>query len=126
MAYSLEGRTPFLSHHVVQFAASLPSNLKLNLLNSKILLKKLAFKYVPKKILDKPKRGFGVPLDSWLRNELRTWSSERIYDKKNFEDLPINQNKIIDLYECHLSGKRNVQPLLWAVLMLLEFNSKRV
>ena len=126
MAYSLEGRTPFLSHKIVEFAASMPCDLKLNLFNSKIILKKLAYNYIPRKILEKPKRGFGVPLDSWLRNELKEWSSERIYDKKNYENLPINRKKVIDLYECHLSGKRNVQPLLWAVLIFIRVQFKKI
>ena len=122
MSYSLEARTPFLSHKLVEWSASLPSKFKIYRYNSKYLLKKLAFKYIPKNILDRPKRGFGVPIDDWLRFQLYNWSKDRIYDVELYKNLPINQNNVINLFEMHVSGKRNVQPLLWSVLMLLEFN----
>ena len=122
MAYSLEARTPFLSAELVEWSNSLPEHFKLRGGTSKYLLKKLAYRYVPKKILDRPKRGFGVPIDSWLRHQLYDWSYERIYNSDYYDGLPINQNEVIKLYQAHKSGKRNIQPLLWAVLMLLEFN----
>ena len=122
MAYSLEARTPFLSAELVEWSTSLPENFKLRGGTSKYLLKQLAYRYIPKKILDRPKRGFGVPIDSWLRHQLYDWAYERIYNKDYYEGLPINQNEVINLYQSHKSGKRNIQPLIWAILMLLEFN----
>ena len=124
MAYSLEARTPFLSAELVEWSTSLPENFKLRGGTSKYLLKQLAYRYIPKKILDRPKRGFGVPIDSWLRHQLYDWAYERIYNKDYYEGLPINQNEVINLYQSHKSGKRNIQPLIWAILMLLEFNFK--
>ena len=122
MAYSLEARTPFLSAELVEWSNSLPDYYKLRGGTSKYILRQLAYRYIPKKILDRPKRGFGVPIDGWLRHQLYDWAFERIHDKNYFHGLPINQSEVIKLYQSHKSGKRNVQPLLWAILMLLEFN----
>jgi len=122
MSYSLEARAPFLSQELVEWAAALPDNWKIKGSVSKYLLKQLAYRYIPKKILDRPKRGFGVPIDSWLRYQLYDWAYERIYNKDYYKGLPINQSEVIKLYQSHKSGKRNIQPLLWAILMLLEFN----
>ena len=74
--------------------------------------------------MDRPKRGFGVPIDSWLRNQLKEWALERINNPQYFEGLPLKQEAVQSLFALHQSGQRNVHPLLWAVLMLLEFNSK--
>ena len=122
MAYGLEARTPFLSAELVEWSTSLPENFKLRGGTSKYLLKQLAYRYIPKKILDRPKRGFGVPIDSWLRHQLYDWAYERIYNIDYYDGLPINQKEVIKLYQSHKSGKRNVHPLIWAILMLLEFN----
>jgi asparagine synthase (glutamine-hydrolysing) len=75
--------------------------------------------------MDRPKRGFGVPIDSWLRNDLSVWAEEKINDSQSFQGLPLNQQSVKELFQLHKSGVRNVHPLLWAVLMLLEFNSKQ-
>ncbi len=74
--------------------------------------------------MDRPKRGFGVPIDEWLRNQLSDWASNRINDKDYYKNLPLDQTAVINLFNIHKSGRRDVHPLLWAVLMLLEFNSR--
>ena len=125
MAFSLESRAPILSREVIEWSMRLPVNWKLKGSINKYLLRKLAYRYVPSSIIDRPKRGFGVPIDSWLRGELSGWAEEKINDSQYFDGLPLNQVAVKDLYQLHKSGARNVHPLLWAILMLLEFNSKQ-
>jgi asparagine synthase (glutamine-hydrolysing) len=123
MAFSLETRAPILSREIVEWGMRLPINWKLRGRTSKYLLRKLAYRYIPRPIIDRPKQGFGVPIDSWLRNELSDFAEERIYNSQYYIGLPLDQESVIDLYKLHKSGERNSHPLLWAVIMLLEFNS---
>lgn len=122
MAYSLEARAPLLAREVVEWGMKLPINWKVKFFSSKYLLRKLAYRYIPRPLMDRPKRGFGVPIDSWLRGPLSNWANERINGKEYFHDLPINQKAVQELFKLHQSGRRDVHPLLWAILMLLEFN----
>jgi len=121
MAFSLESRDPLLEHDLVEWAMKLPISWKLRHGVNKYLLRKLAYKFVPKALLDRPKMGFAVPIDAWLRGPLKDWGEERLRDPLLFQMLPLNQNSILDLWSLHQSGKRNVHPLLWAILMLLDF-----
>ena len=121
MTFSLESREPLLDHDLVEWAMKLPVNYKLRNNQNKYLLRKLAYRYIPKKILDRPKQGFAVPIDDWLRGALKQWAEERLYDSALFGNISINQSKIIELWNLHQSRKRNLHPLLWAVLSLLEF-----
>jgi asparagine synthase (glutamine-hydrolysing) len=125
MAFSLESRSPILSRETIEWSSKLPISWKLKGGISKYLLRQLSYRYVPRSIMDRPKRGFGVPIDSWLRNDLSVWAEEKINDSQNFQGLPLNQNSVRELFQLHKSGVRNVHPLLWSVLMLLEFNSKK-
>jgi asparagine synthase (glutamine-hydrolysing) len=124
MAYSLESRSPLLAREVVEWSVKLPVKWKVQGVSNKYLLRKLAYKYIPREILDRPKRGFGVPIDSWLRGPLKGWANEKINNKENFQGLPLEQNAVQELFKLHDSGFRNVHPLLWAILMLLEFNTR--
>ncbi|MDP2277877.1 MAG: asparagine synthase (glutamine-hydrolyzing) [Nitrospirota bacterium] len=121
MTFSLESREPLLDHDLVEWAMKLPVNYKLRNNQNKYLLRKLAYRYIPRKILERPKQGFAVPIDDWLRGALKQWAEERLYDSALFGNIPINQSKIIELWNLHQSRKRNLHPLLWAVLSLLEF-----
>jgi len=121
MAFSLESREPLLDHELVEWAMRLPLKWKLRGRTTKYLLRRLVYRYVPQSIVDRPKQGFGVPIDSWLRGPLKEWSEARLNDFRLFEGLPISQGGIQRLYRLHLSGTRNAHPQLWAVLMLLEY-----
>lgn len=123
MAFSLESRDPLLDHDLVEWAMKLPVSWKLRNGENKYLLRKLAYRYVPKKILDRPKKGFGVPVNDWLRNDLKSWAEQRLYDKKLFQNIPLDQSSVLSLWELHNSKARNVHPLLWAVLIFLDFNA---
>ena len=121
MAFSLEAREPFLDHRLVEWAMRLPVEWKLRGGVRKYLLRKVAYRLVPEAILDRPKMGFSVPVASWLRGPLRAWAEERIEDSRLFEDGLLNQTAVRALFRLHLSGARDVHPLLWAILMYLQF-----
>jgi len=117
MAVSLEARCPLLDHRVAEFAASLPLQFKLNQGRSKLILRRIAYKYVPQSLLERPKTGFGVPIDSWLRGPLRDWaesllSRERLQREGFFDPRPIRE-----CWEQHLSGHRQWQYRIWGILM---------
>lgn len=117
MAASLEARVPLLDHRVVEFAWSLPLHMKLHRGRSKILLRKVLDRYVPRQLIERPKMGFGVPLDSWLRGPLRDWA-ESLLDESRLKDQGIlDPQPIRDKWQSHLQGKNWSYPL-WDVLML--------
>ena len=123
MAYSLESRAPLLSKEVIEYAMKLPVNYKIGS-QPKYILRKLLYRYVPKEIVDRPKRGFGVPIDGWLRVELKDWAYERVSDPEYFKDVPLDQKAVKKLFTLHQTGSRNVHPLLWAILVFLEFHGR--
>lgn len=117
MAVSLETRTPFLDHRVVEFAWRLPLAMKIRNGTGKWLLRQLLYKYVPREMVDRPKTGFGVPIDQWLRGPLREWAETlldagRLTREGYFNPVPIRQK-----WEEHLSGCQNWAYHLWDVLL---------
>lgn len=122
MAYSLESRAPLLGREVVEWGMRLPVQWKVKWRSNKFLLRHLVYRHVPQRIVDLPKRGFGVPIDGWLRGPLLGWAEERLRNPDYYEGLPIDQGACLELFRLHQSGFRNAHPLLWAILMLLEFN----
>jgi len=117
MAVSLETRVPMLDHRVVEFAMSLPLSILRAENKSKWPLRQLLYKHVPKKLVERPKMGFGVPIDSWLRGSLRSWAEELLSEKQLKADGFFNPVPIRLAWQEHLSGRRNHQYLLWDVLM---------
>jgi asparagine synthase (glutamine-hydrolysing) len=117
MGVSLETRVPFLDHRVASFAWSLPLNFKIREGKGKWLLRELLYKYVPKNLIERPKMGFGLPIDSWLRSPLRDWA-ESLLNEKDLNDLGyINTQKVRVMWNEHLSGRKNLQYELWNILM---------
>jgi asparagine synthase (glutamine-hydrolysing) len=117
MANSLETRVPMLDHRVVELAWRLPLHQKIRRGQGKWLVRQVLYRHVPKELVERPKMGFAVPLDSWLRGPLREWaesllSESRLRQEGYFEPAPIRQK-----WEEHLSGRRNWQHALWTVLM---------
>ena len=116
MSTSLETRVPFLDPRVLSFAWSLPINQKIRNGSSKWVLRQLLYKYVPRELVDRPKQGFGVPLEHWLRGPLRDWAEELLAPSALSVDGLIDPQPIRDIWKLHLSG-HNVQYALWNVLM---------
>jgi asparagine synthase (glutamine-hydrolysing) len=117
MFSSLETRVPLLDHKIIEFAWSLPLNLKLNNGITKWPLRQILYKYVPKELIERPKMGFSVPLASWLRGPLRDWAEELLDEKKMIEDGYLNFKIIKNKWDEHLSGKYNWEFQIWNVLM---------
>jgi asparagine synthase (glutamine-hydrolysing) len=117
MTSSLETRVPFLDPRVIAFAWSLPIEYKLRDNETKWPLRKILYRHVPQNLIDRPKMGFGVPIDSWLRGPMREWAEELLSEQRlqrdgYFEPAPIRKR-----WAEHLSGQRNWQYHLWDILM---------
>ena len=125
MGVSLEGRVPLLDHLVVEFAWSLPLSLKIRNKQSKWILRQVLDRYVPKRLIERPKMGFGIPIDRWLREDLRDWV-EDLLDERRLQAEGIFQAEIVrQKWRDHLSGNRNWQYELWDILMFQAWNEKQ-
>jgi asparagine synthase (glutamine-hydrolysing) len=117
MAASIEVRVPLLDHRVVEFTSRLPESLKYRNGTGKYILKKLLARYLPPELFERPKMGFGMPIDNWMRKELKVLlfdylSSDRLRREGRL-DAAVVQKKLKE----HLDGTCNHQYRLWAVLM---------
>ncbi|MAD90000.1 MAG: asparagine synthase (glutamine-hydrolyzing) [Pseudoalteromonas sp.] len=124
MANSLETRVPFLDHTVFEHAWKQSFSTKLNGSSTKDCLRKILFKYVPRELIERPKTGFGIPLDSWLRGPLKLWASELLNKKRLQAEGFFDADLIDDMWNQHLKGERNWQYQLWDVLMFQAWYEK--
>jgi asparagine synthase (glutamine-hydrolysing) len=117
MSVSLETRAPFLDHRLAELAWRLPLNMKINNGKGKYILRQLLYKYVPKKLIERPKMGFGIPLGQWLRGPLREWAEELLNEKRLEKEGYLNPQPVAEVWKKHLSGKYDYSTRLWAILM---------
>ena len=117
MGVSLETRVPFLDHRVAAFAWRLPISMKRRNGQGKWALRQVLYKYVPKNLIERPKKGFSIPVDSWLRGPLREWAEDLLDERRLQEEGYFNPAPIRRKWEEHVTGQRNWQHHLWNVLM---------
>lgn len=117
MAHALEVRSPFLDHEFMELTAKMQSNLKVRLRDRKYLIKKIAYGYIPKECIDRPKRGFGVPLKHWFKNELGNYLKYNLLDK-DFLDFGFKKEGLEKLIQDHEKLSTNNTNRLWALLTL--------
>jgi len=117
MFVSLESRSPFLDHRVVEFAWGLPLEYKIKNGIGKSILRDVLYKYVPKKLMDRPKMGFGVPISDWLRGPLKEWGEDLLNEEKLRADGYFHVDAVKEKWLEHQLGVRNWQYQLWPILM---------
>jgi asparagine synthase (glutamine-hydrolysing) len=118
MAVSLEARSPFLDHHLMEFAASLPARFKLRGLTTKYVLKNALKGLLPPENLTRSKMGFGVPIGRWFRGELKGFLKETILSDRAVSRGYFKRDTIDHLVETHIDGRRDYAHQLWTLLML--------
>ena len=117
MAVSIESRVPLLDYRLVEFAWRVPSLLKLREDQGKWLLRQVAYRYVPHELLDRPKKGFSVPVDQWICGPLRDWAEALLDENRLRNEGLFNPAPIRKAWQDHLSGIRNSNAQLWDILM---------
>jgi asparagine synthase (glutamine-hydrolysing) len=118
MANSLEVRSPLLDHHVMELAASLSPRLKLRGLTGKHILRELLRDDLPPAVLGRRKMGFGVPIERWLRSELREMAYDLLLDGTARARGYFRPNVVREWLDSHAEGRANHHSQLWALLML--------
>ena len=124
MRSSLETRVPMLDHALVQWAWTLPLSMKQRGGESKWLLRRVLERHVPRELFERPKVGFAVPLDTWLRTSLRPWAEEllseaRLRREGHFDPVPIRR-----VWAAHVEGRAQLRDVLWPVLMFQAWHER--
>ena len=117
MSCGLEGREPFLDHRLIDFVAQLPADLKYRDGNKKYLLKQITHKYIPPNLLDRPKKGFSIPVFDWLKGDLKDYIFEYINEEELSKHGYINIREALKVRDSFLAGKSGNEIQVWLILM---------
>ena len=121
MGVSLESRVPMLDHRIVEFALTLPMHLRRREGIGKWILREVLYRHVPRAMVERPKKGFGVPLAAWLRGPLREWASDLLDPLLLKQDGLFDADVIGQAWADHLSGRRDRHNDLWPVLVATQW-----
>lgn len=124
MSVSLESREPLLDHRLIEYAAQLPDELKFRNGSKKWLLKEIVHDYIPKSLLDRPKMGFAIPIESWLKNELRDLLETYLTEDKVLESGLFNWKEINQLKTAFLGGRKEFGVKIWYLLSYFMWYEK--
>jgi asparagine synthase (glutamine-hydrolysing) len=125
MLHSLEVRIPFLDHNVVDYIARVPSSLKYKGNISKYILKKVAAKHLPNKIINRKKKGFGIPVAKWIKKDMRNMFEETFYGYDNNSEF-FNKKYLRTLLKDHLDNKKDNRKLLWTLFIYIKWSEKNL
>ncbi len=123
MAVALEARVPLLDHRLVEFAWRTPLSGKISNGIGKLPLREVLYQYVPESLIEGPKQGFDLPLENWLRGELRDWAEELLDERRLSDEGLLLPGPVRNAWRTHCSGKGDRHHHLWAVLMFQAWRS---
>lgn len=118
MRASLESREPLLDYRLVEFAASLPPRMKVSKTQGKRVLREVLYRHIPHEMVDRPKQGFAIPMEKWLRGSLKSWAEESLLQSTTGQDDLFDQKVIMGMWNAHQAGQANHKDILWNVLVL--------
>ena len=107
MGVSLEARAPYLDHRIAEFVWKIPLKTKISKQQDKEILKNVLYQYIPQNLIERPKMGFGVPMNSWLRTSLKKWAGDLLAPERLKREGYLDDQLIREKWEEHLSGKLN-------------------
>ena len=115
MFHSLETRAPFLNHKVYEYSLKIPFDNKIHKNQSKVILKDILSKYIPRNLFDRPKKGFGIPINQFLFGELKDWSKSIIFDAY-YRDPFLDQKQIEKYWELTEKNKIDLTSTIWSII----------
>ena len=125
MAVSLESRTPFLNHSLVELSQRIPIELKIKDGKGKWILRNILNDFIPANFIDKPKTGFGIPIAEWLRGPLKEWAEALIDSSRLKHDGYFNAELVTNMWDKHINKSRNYGHHLWSILMFQAWLEKK-